>query len=186
MMSPSCTTGCVEMRRYNQLTDAAAVRNIWEQGLLGNTRAPQLAYPQSLIEEEVAFVSHTLANGDMVDLEQAYQLNQRTGFWVAVVDSQVVGMVGLRFAAENANSGDIGRLGVHSDFRKRGIAKSLLTILENHALYHKFVSITAITTALNLPALQTYRSLGFIETFRGRRDGHPTKPHFVTLRKIIR
>ena len=66
------------------------------------TRGPKKL--PSLVAEEESFVADTLAEGDMVDLQSAYQSHPqgRTGFWVVTPQGsggtaqEPVGCIGLR------------------------------------------------------------------------------------------
>ena len=173
--------------------DLTAVRNIWAEGLLENARDEKLGYPSTLRAEEEEFVRSTLSQGDMVDLNGAYQKNDdRTQFWVAVKspsisddgseseEGEVVGGVGLR-VGKSIGEADIGRLCVTREYRgsKCGVAAMLMDALESHAWDKGFRRITATTSALNLAACKMYEKRYYDELFRGRKDGKIGEPPFV-------
>lgn len=172
--------------------DFAVVRELWASGLLGNTVNSQLAYPASLIEEETNFVNETLQQGDMSCSEalvNAYQSDpdKRSNFWVAVSQgdadeaSCVVGCVGLRLGKFPV--GDIGRFGVSSACRGAGVGAQLLSVLEEYARQHGYISVTATTVALNTPAVKSYQKAGYREVYRGRQDGKQGEPDFIRMQK---
>lgn len=172
------------IRPYVQSSDASVVRKIWSDGLLGNIT--DFGYPQPLSQEESDFVRATLEAGDMRDLEQAYQTNLRTNFWVAEDTSSgsIVGCVGIR-STNDPTVADIGRMTVSPLCRGRGVCRMLMSALERHAVDTGFHCVTATTVSLNTPALEAYAALGYEEVFRGRQDGKINEPAFVKLRKQL-
>ena len=171
------------VRPYDQGTDHTAVRELWSNGLLDNTRDAALGYPPTLVEEEEHFVHETLQAGDMVDIRAAYGT---LGFWVVVVQDSgggdggggtVVGCVGLR-AGAGKGVADIGRFTVARTHRGRGAGRMLLAALEERARAQGFGSVTATTVSLNAPALAAFAACGFTEVYRGRMDGKPA-PEWV-------
>ncbi|GMI02178.1 hypothetical protein TrLO_g10075 [Triparma laevis f. longispina] len=172
------------IRLFNNDTDFSQVRSIWSQNLLSNIETYN--YPPSLSTEETEFVKETLESGDMVNIEESYQSNPRTNFWVAIdSDRTVVGCIGLRIGKNG--TGDIGRFTVVSDFRGRSCGRMLLSSLEAYAELNEFENITATTCALNLAAVGAFNGLGFEEVFRGRSDGKPEPEYvpFVRFNKIL-
>jgi ribosomal protein S18 acetylase RimI-like enzyme len=174
------------VRRYRP-EDSNSVRRIWQDGLLGNT--VELAYPPGLVAEEEAFVAATLASGDLSgDIRGAYTDPTRglPNFWVAELDGAVVGMVGMRAApvrAGGTDSVDVSRLGVDREFRHRGVGRALLTALETAAWAGNHRAITATTSSLNTPAVALYRACGYLEVYRGRKDGKEGEPPFVRMER---
>ena len=177
------------VRRYRQETDAAEVRRIWPAGLLANTRDAALGYPPTLVAEEEEFVRQTMENGDMCDLQAAYQSDPAgvTDFWVVTEKGGTVpvGMVGLRHGDDDG-VGDIGRFGVDEAFRGRGAARLLLRTLQRHAWSVGLTKITATTCGLNTPALAAFEACGFRIVFNGRKDGkkQPEWAPFARLEKL--
>ena len=177
------------VRRYRQETDAAAVRRIWPAGLLANTRDAALGYPPTLVAEEEEFVRQTMENGDMCDLQAAYQSDPAgvTDFWVVTEEGGIVpvGMVGLRHG-DGDGVGDIGRFGVDTAFQGRGAARLLLGTLQRHAWSVGLTKITATTCGLNIPALAAFEACGFRIVFNGRKDGkkQPEWAPFARLEKL--
>lgn len=199
--------------REVEARDIDAVRDLWASGLIYNTVNAELAYPTSLVEEETKFVNETLQYGDMSSSEaliNAYQCNTehrtRTNFWVAVTDNctscpgtstvnegdtgnedetscmhHVVGCVGLRQGKFPV--GDIGRFGVSLSYRGLGVGAQLLGVLEEYAKQQGYISVTATTVALNIPAIHSYQKAGYREVYRGRQDGKQNEPDFIRMQK---
>ena len=81
---------------------------------------------------------------------------------VAVVDERIVGQAGLqRFSGRRSHAGGIG-MGVHDEWRGRGIGAALLTALTDTAdnwLGLKRLELTVFND--NTPAIRLYEKFGF-------------------------
>jgi ribosomal-protein-alanine N-acetyltransferase len=93
--------------------------------------------------------------------------NPASRCWVAEVDGKLVGMIVVWLLVDEAH---VATLATHPDFRRRGIAKMLLS----HAL-RKLLAEGARSSFLevrvsNLPAQQMYRKFGYQEA--GRKRGY--------------
>jgi ribosomal protein S18 acetylase RimI-like enzyme len=64
---------------------------------------------------------------------QRYYLGGRGGVWLASARDQVIGCIALRELAEMPHGGEIKRLYVQPAYRQHGIAKALLSALEQFA-----------------------------------------------------
>jgi ribosomal-protein-alanine N-acetyltransferase len=93
--------------------------------------------------------------------------NPASRCWVAEVDGKLAGMIVVWLLVDEAH---VATLATHPDFRRRGIAKMLLS----HAL-RKLLAEGARSSFLevrvsNLPAQQMYRKFGYQEA--GRKRGY--------------
>lgn len=91
--------------------------------------------------------------------------NPASRCWVAEVDERIVGMIVVWLIVDEAH---VATIATHPDFRRKGIAKRLLS----HAL-RKLIEQGARSSFLevresNLPAQELYRKFGFEETGRRR------------------
>lgn len=83
-----------------------------------------------------------------------------------------------------ADEGDLSSIAVHPDFRKQGIADSLLEVLEAEAGKRGICSIYLEVRLTNLPAQHLYEKHGF--TSCGIRRGfysHPTEDAMVMCKR---
>jgi len=64
---------------------------------------------------------------------QKYYFGERSGIWLASLENSAVGCIALRELPEVPRSGEIKRMYVQPAHRERGIAKMLLTALEQFA-----------------------------------------------------
>jgi GNAT superfamily N-acetyltransferase len=64
---------------------------------------------------------------------RAAYFGERSGVWLALIETKVVGCVALREWNPSEHSGEIKRMYVQPAYRKLGIAKALLSALESFA-----------------------------------------------------
>ncbi|XP_028917801.1 N-acetylaspartate synthetase [Ornithorhynchus anatinus] len=100
---------------------------------------------------------------DMSDIEQYYMKPPGSCFWVAVLDGNVVGIVGAR-GREEDNTVELCRMSVDANYRGKGIAKSLGRKVLEFAVLNNFSAVVLGTTAVKVAAHKLYESLGFKHT----------------------
>lgn len=102
----------------------------------------------------------------------ASELNNRLSFWMAAVeDGQVVGYVGSQTVLDET---DMMNIAVHPDYRKQGIATSLILGLIDALEHRGSHSLMLEVRASNETALSLYRKLGFAKV--GRRKNYYRNP----------
>ncbi|KAI5104445.1 N-acetylaspartate synthetase, partial [Silurus meridionalis] len=97
---------------------------------------------------------------DMADIEEYYMKPTGSCFWVAVLDSQVVGIVAAQ-GREDDNTVELRRMSVDSRFRGKGIAKLLGRRVLEFAMLNNYSAVVLGTTAVKMAAHKLYESLGF-------------------------
>ena len=84
-------------------------------------------------------------------------------FWVVdhIKENKIVGMIGLKIISSHIAK--MKSLRVHPDYRKQGIAKKLISILEEHAQKKgiKKIVLGVGDDKQSLPAIKLYESLGY-------------------------
>lgn len=104
-MQPDSDFG-YEIRSFQQ-RDATACKRLYTEGLISKSIAPNDT------------------GWDIDNIEQVYMRSPANHFWVALApDAQVVGMLGVQH--HDAGVGEIRRLRVAKDHRRRGIGTTLL------------------------------------------------------------
>lgn len=100
------------------------------------------------------------------------ELQNPLSLWlVAEENGQVIGYVGSQSVLGEA---DIMNVAVDPDFRRRGVARSLLTHLQQALAQQQVHSLTLEVRASNVSAITLYETLGFVQV--GRRPNYYYKP----------
>lgn len=122
--------------------------------------------PQIAAIEALCFSAPWSENAIRTELENPLSL-----WCVAVDDQRVAGYVGSQSVMDEA---DMMNLAVLPEYRRRGIAQKLVTILTDHLKQHKVRCLTLEVRASNGPAIALYKGMGFVQI--GRRPGYYQKP----------
>lgn len=93
--------------------------------------------------------------------------NPASRCWVADVDGRVVGMTVTWLFVDEAH---IATLATHPDYRRQGIARSLLIYTLESAMREGALSSFLEVRASNLPAQEMYHKFGYVEV--GRRKSY--------------
>lgn len=102
----------------------------------------------------------------------AAELENPLSLWlVALLGRTVVGYVGSQSVMEQA---DMMNIAVNPDYRRRGIAESLIERLVAELKDKQVSSLTLEVRASNAPAIALYRKLGFIQV--GKRPNYYRNP----------
>ena len=102
----------------------------------------------------------------------ASELKNKLSLWlVAVEDGSVAGYIGSQTVMDET---DMMNVGVHPDFRRKGIAEALVTELVSHLQQQGSHCLTLEVRASNEPARKLYDKLGFNQI--GRRPNYYRNP----------
>ena len=102
----------------------------------------------------------------------AAELENPLSLWlVALLGRTVVGYVGSQSVMEQA---DMMNIAVNPDYRRQGIAESLIERLVSELKDKQVSSLTLEVRASNAPAIALYRKLGFIQV--GKRPNYYRNP----------
>lgn len=69
-----------------------------------------------------------------------------------------------------ADEGQITNVAVHPDYRRQGLAETLISFFKDYARKHNLTVMTLEVRASNIPARNLYKKMGFIEV--GLRKGY--------------
>jgi ribosomal protein S18 acetylase RimI-like enzyme len=134
----------VTIRSYTP-ADEQACRALYRDGLLGG----------QLAENDTGL--------DIDDIESAYMKTDGNHFWVSEAkDGRVVGMIGVQHHEQGV--GEIRRLRVASDVRRRGIGTKLVEVAVKFCADQQYLKITLDTFVDREPAIKLF------EKFRFRHD----------------
>ena len=102
----------------------------------------------------------------------ASELKNKLALWlVAEEEGRVAGYIGSQTCGDES---DVMNVAVHPDFRRRGIAESLVNALVEHLKAIESRCLTLEVRASNVPAISLYEKLGFSEV--GRRKNYYRNP----------
>ena len=131
----------VNIRSYEP-RDAEACQKLYSEGLLGG----------KIAENDTGL--------DIDDIQAAYMANPKNHLWVAELpDRQVVGMVGVQHYEEGV--GEIRRLRVRSDVRRRGIGSALIETALKFCAENQYLKVTLDTFMDREPALKLFDKFRF-------------------------
>ena len=92
--------------------------------------------------------------------------NPASRCWVAEVDGRIVGMIVVWLLVDEAH---VATLATHPNFRRRGIARKLLSYALQHLINEGAQSSFLEVRASNIAAQEMYRKFGYEESSRRRR-----------------
>lgn len=106
---------------------------------------------------------------DVADLKRGYFSDHgASAFWVATLESQVIGMVGVQKTAEHI--AEIRRLRVREQFRRHGVGTKLMSTALVFCRKHGYLKITLDIRAERSPAIAIADKFGFTHA-RTRESG---------------
>ncbi len=130
--------------RFYDPGDQGAVEHLYRDGLL------------------VGQVDPGDTGADIRDITGAYRSDGRSQFWVAQVDGDVVGMIGVAVAEEH--TAEIRRLRVDKAWQGSGIAAALLETALAHCRHHQFLKVRLDTRFDPTVARGLFDRFGFQHT----------------------
>ena len=111
----------------------------------------------------------------------ASELENKLAFWLVAVDGETVaGYVGSQTVCEET---DMMNVAVHPDYRRQGIAETLIVSLLDNLKEQGSHSLTLEVRASNVPAISLYEKLGFSEVGRRKNYYRNPKEDALILRK---
>jgi len=139
----------VKIRDF-RASDQSACRSLYVEGLVSGKNA----------DNDTAL--------DIDGIEQAY-MRPGSHCWVAEADcGKVVAMIGVQH--HDAGVGEIRRLRVHPDYRRRGIGKALVEMAIKFCREHNYLKVCLDTFMEEAAAIQLFERFGFRHN-RTRRVG---------------
>ena len=131
----------VRVRSY-VANDREACRTLYREGLIGG----RIAANDSGI--------------DIDDIHMAYIDCEKSHFWVAENEAgEILGMVGVQHA--DPGVGEIRRLRVRQDSRRRGVGTALMETAVRFCREHQFLKITLDTFMEREPAIRLFEKFHF-------------------------
>ena len=104
---------------------------------------------------------------DIENITEAYLSDDgMSGFWVAELDGEVVGMVGVQQTVDN--TAEIRRLRVRADMRRRGIGAELMEQAISFCRHHAYLKVVLDVRLEHEPAIALFSKFAF--TLARRRE----------------
>ena len=111
----------------------------------------------------------------------ASELENKWALWlVALEDDAVVGYIGSQTAVDET---DVMNVAVHPDYRRRGVAESLIECLIRELKNRGSHALMLEVRDSNAPAISLYEKLGFRQVGLRKNYYHNPKEHARILRK---
>ena len=111
----------------------------------------------------------------------ASELGNIWSYWVVALDGErVVGYIGSQSSADES---DVMNVAVHPDYRRRGIAESLIEVLIRELKNRGSHALMLEVRDSNEPAIALYEKLGFAEIGRRKNYYRNAREDALILRK---
>ena len=111
----------------------------------------------------------------------ASELGNIWSYWVVALDGErVVGYIGSQSSVDES---DVMNVAVHPDYRRRGIAESLIDVLIQELKNRGSRALMLEVRDSNEPAIALYEKLGFQQVGLRKNYYHNPKEHARILRK---
>lgn len=140
------------IRQYRP-EDHAALLEIFTAGVLIHATAEDIDFWKNYVKKSI--------DEDLANIHEVY-VQPGGNFWVAVVEDEVVGMIGLE--AKSDHEGELRRLMVKASTRGFGIGRLLVGRLELWAKESGFKRVILGTGEVMHPARKLYASFGYEHT----------------------
>ncbi len=97
---------------------------------------------------------------DIENMVEAYFSDEgQSALWVAGVDDEIVGMIGVQKTSDN--EAEIRRLRVRSDFRRRGVGAKLMEQALLFCRHHSYLKVILDVRIEREPAIKLFEKFGF-------------------------
>ncbi len=125
----------------------------------GDQRAVSWLYANGLLAGQLA---PNDTGADIENMIEAYFTDPANHFWVAQVDDQIVGMIGV--ARDEGHTAEIRRLRVDPKFHQTDIASRLLELAVAHCKHHGYLKVVFDTRFEREGAVDMFDRFGFQHT----------------------
>lgn len=117
---------------------------------------------------------------DIIHLSDAYLAEDgSSGFWVAILDGDVIGMIGVQRTSDN--SADVRRLRVLPQYRRRGVGSRLLEMAIDFCREREYLKVVLDVRVERGPAISMFRKFGFTHAADRDVDGRRTIDFYLDL-----
>ena len=150
-----------------QPSDAGAVRRLFVSSLID--------FANRLEDTVRSYIQRSLSD-DLADIPGHYLNEPGSHFWVAELDSDIVGMVGIQRRTDE--EAELRRMSMAIRSRRLGIGRTLLETSEAFCRDQGYHRIRLTTVTFLKPAVAMYRECGY-RLVGEEKYGHASGLHFV-------
>lgn len=133
-----------------------------ERVMIRTARDEDLTALRELFQESIieGLVGDNDTGADIDNLHEGYFADEgQSGFWVAVYDNLVIGMIGVQKMAEN--SAEVRRLRVRNAYRRRGIGALLMERALAFCKRQGYLKVVLDVRIERGPAIALFEKFGF-------------------------
>jgi len=117
---------------------------------------------------------------DIDNFNEAYiEAPETSGFWIADVTDDVVGMIGVQEIRDDV--AEVRRLRVEEGHRRRGVGTSLMEHAIGFCRDHGYVKIVLDVRIERGPAIELFKKFGFFHSRTRETEGHKLLEFYVDL-----
>lgn len=117
---------------------------------------------------------------DIMHLPDAYLTEDgASGFWVAILEDDVIGMIGVQRTSDD--SADIRRLRVRPQYRRRGVGSRLLETAIDFCREQGYLKVVLDVRVERAPAVAMFQKFGFTHAADRHADGRQTIDFYLDL-----
>lgn len=170
---PPPDSSAIDVRPY-EARDLDRVRDIfiaWNRHIAASREDIFEAYIARALREEIERI------------DAYYQAVDGNGFWVAEVDGDVAGMVGIERATDDATAGEVRRMYVDGAYRRRGLGSILLAHAERFCQTTGYQRVVLSTSELQPQAIALYKARGYTQVYEEVADAQTTRAAGGGLRR---
>jgi len=103
----------------------------------------------------------------------------QSGFWVACHEGRIIGMIGVQRTSNNV--GEMRRLRVHSDYRRRGVGTRLMEHAMQFCQQQGYLKVVLDVRVEREPAIKLFEKFGFSLSRSREVDGRKMLDFYLDL-----
>jgi len=121
-----------------------------------------------------AYIARALRE-EIERIEDYYLAVDGSGFWVAEIEGDVAGMVGIERSSDDAHAGEVRRMYVDGAYRRQGLGSVLLSHAEQFCRDYGYAKVVLSTSELQPQAIALYRARGYTQVREEVADAQTTR-----------
>jgi len=115
----------------------------------------------SILKDEFGYADTDIERQDLYDIQNVYQQDPKSNFWLAIYGNKVVGTIAIKYYGKDR--GLLKRMYVKKEMRNKGIGQELTNTLLAFAKNSHYKNIFLSTVEKFVSARNFYKNKGFVE-----------------------